>query len=148
MSPLLARYDNSHCTNNRSKPHCTNIGHSGRWIVIAFRAFLLVAWLVTAYLVFIATIELGVAGSLVWFTDFAQPWRFMFYTDFTFYLLFVGLWILYREESSVVAISCAVASAALGSIFTLGYLLVTTFRCKNDFHRFLLGHHADKLSRA
>ena len=116
--------------------------------MIAFRVFLLVAWVVTAYLVVIATIELGALASLVWFTDFAQPWRFMFYTDFTFYLLLVGLWILYREESPVVGISCAVMSAALGSIFTLGYLFVITFQVDNDFHKFLLGHRAYKPSPA
>jgi hypothetical protein len=115
-----------------------------RSIVIALRAFLLTAWLITAYLVVAAAAELGFSGSLIWFTDFAHAWRLMFYTDFTFYLLLAALWILYREDSPAIGISCAILSAALGSIFTLAYLFITTFRARGDIHAFLMGARASK----
>jgi hypothetical protein len=110
--------------------------------MIALRAFLLIAWLGVAYLVLAAAAQLGFRGSMIWFTDFAHPWRLMFYMDFSLFLLLAALWILYRERSPVVGIACAVLAAALGSIFALAYLFVTTFRSNGDVRVFLLGHRA------
>jgi hypothetical protein len=56
----------------------------------------------------------------------------------------VGAWILYREESPIVGILCAALATALGSVFSMAYLLVTTYRAKGDMRTLLLGDNATK----
>lgn len=112
--------------------------------MLALRAFLLTAWLITVYLTVAATAEVGIGAGFVWFFDFSQPWRAMFQADFSIYLILVGAWILYREESPLVGIVCAVLATTLGSIFSMAYLLVATFRANGDMVALLLGHRALK----
>ena len=110
----------------------------------ALRAFALTAWLVSAYHIVIATAELGFGAGFIWFFDFSQPWRAMFQVDFSAYLILVGAWILYREEGPLTGIVCAVLATTLGSIFSMAYLFVTTYRAHGDIRVLLLGPHAAK----
>jgi hypothetical protein len=110
----------------------------------ALRAFLLTAWLVSTYLIAVAIAQVGLGAGFVWFFDFSEPWRAMFQADFSIYLILVGAWILYREESPLTGILCAVLATALGSIFSMAYLFVTTYRAGGDMRALLLGRNAMK----
>jgi hypothetical protein len=110
----------------------------------ALRAFFLIAWLVSAYLIVVAAAELGLGAGFIWFFDFSQPWRAMFQADFSIYLILVGAWILYREESPLVGIVCAVLATTLGRIVAMVYLFVPTYRAGGDLRTFVLGADASR----
>jgi hypothetical protein len=104
------------------------------------RGYLVVAWVLLAAITAHAVMTLGAAGGNVFFTDFSQPWRAQFYTDFTLHVLPIAAWMIWREQSKVVGILCAVGAAA-GGLFTLLYLLVATYRARGDVRALLLGRH-------
>lgn len=106
-----------------------------------FRGALAMAWLLTWALMARATLEQGTAESLVFFADFAQPWRGMLNTDFLLHMWLVAAWIAYRERSLLVGIPCALFASMGGMPFTAMYLLVTTYRENGDMRRLLLGRH-------
>ena len=110
----------------------------------ALRLFFLTAWLVSTYLIVDATLRVGFGAGFIWFFDFGEPWRAMFQADFAIYLITLGAWILYREEKPLVGIVCAVFATTLGSVFSMAYLLVTTYRAGGDMRAFLLGRNALK----
>jgi hypothetical protein len=106
------------------------------------RIFLAVAWLVIAYVTVRAVSQLGVAGGNIFFSDFSQPWRAQFNTDFGFHLLLMAGWIFYREKSTVAGVLCGMGAIFLGGFFSMAYILVATIRAKGHARVLLLGNHA------
>lgn len=106
------------------------------------RIFLAAAWLAIAYVTIRAVSELGVTGGNIFFSDFSQPWRAQFNTDFGVHLLLVGGWIFYREKSPVAGGLCGIGAIFLGGFFSMAYILVATIRAKGDARVILLGNNA------
>ncbi|MDX6259520.1 MAG: hypothetical protein QOH84_1208 [Kribbellaceae bacterium] len=104
----------------------------------AFRTALVVAWLVIGGVTVNAISTLGVAGGKLFITDFAHPWRAQFNGDFSVYLLLMMGWIAYRERKPLRAVVLALP-VVLGSLYTLPYIFVATFRANGRFDVLLLG---------
>lgn len=110
------------------------------------RIFLAVGWIVMLVVTARATALLGLDGATIFFSDFAQPWRAQFNTDFSLHLLLFAAWVLYREPRWYIGALCVLGTLN-GGIFTLAYLLVATFRARGDMHVLLLGRHAPAFHR-
>lgn len=106
-----------------------------------FRTALGIVWLVLMVISVRAVQQLGLDGMNIFISDFSQPWRAQFYTDFSIHLVLIVLWIIYREPNRWVGIVCAALAGMLGSVFTLAYLFIATFRSDGDFRKLLLGRH-------
>jgi len=105
------------------------------------RGYLVLGWLLLAGITAWALATLGADGGKVFFSDFAHPWRASFYTDFLLHVIPVAAWVYWRERSRAVGLLCALGTV-MGGLFTLGYLLVATYRAEGDVRRLLLGQHA------
>ena len=105
-----------------------------------FRVLLCIGWaiLLVVSVYAVRSMGLGAAGT-VFMADFAHPWRAQFNTDFTLHLLLVASWMIYRAQSWVLGVICAVLAINLGGVFTLAYLLVASFQAKGDLRKLLLG---------
>jgi hypothetical protein len=106
------------------------------------KIFLAAAWLVTAFVTARAVSQLGVGAIAIFFSDFSQPWRAQFNTDFTFHLLLIGGWVLYREESRRTGILCGIGVILVGGLFSMAYLFIAIIRAKGDVRVLLLGNNA------
>lgn len=98
-------------------------------------------WGVLTSVTVYAFLSLGGEGGMVFFTDFAHPWRAQFNTDFLMHIFLFSVWVFYREQSKVVGLVAALLSL-LGGLFTLLYLGFAMQRAKGDVRKFLLGCHA------
>jgi hypothetical protein len=105
------------------------------------QVYLVTAWLLLVGVTAHAVMSLGLDGGNIFLTDFAQPWRAQFNTDFTLHVLPIAAWIIWREPSKIVGLLCAVGAIA-GGVFTLPYLLIATIRARGDLRRLLLGKHS------
>lgn len=107
----------------------------------AFKLVVVLLWAamiaVTAY----AVHALGSDGGMVFFDDFAHPWRAQFNTDFLIHLLLFAGWVFWRERSRAAGAVCALL-CLMGGLFTLPYLLWSLHRANGDFKALLLGAHA------
>jgi hypothetical protein len=103
-----------------------------------FRTALVVAWLAIVAVTVNAISSLGLADGKLFITDFAHPWRAQFNGDFSLHLLLMMAWIAYRERKPVRAVALALP-VVLGSLYTLPYIFVATFRAKGRFDVLLLG---------
>jgi hypothetical protein len=106
----------------------------------ALQAYLIAGWLLLFALTVRAVMALGLAGGEVFLSDFAQPWRAQFNTDFTLYALPITAWVFWREASWLTGLLCALGTLA-GGVFTLRYLLVASVRARGDLRCLLLGRH-------
>lgn len=107
------------------------------------RAILIVGWVLVMWVSIHAVQAMGASASGdIFMRDFSHPWRAQFNTDFSFHLLLMALWILYREKRLIRGIPFAVLSILVGGAFSLAYILVATFAAKGDFRRLLLGDRA------
>ena len=104
------------------------------------RMFLVVAWLVIAYVTVRAVSQLGLAGGNIFFSDFNQPWRAQFNTDFGFHLLLMAGWIFYREKSPLAGALCGIGAVLLGGFFSMAYILIATIRAHGDMRVLLTGN--------
>ncbi|MET9270628.1 hypothetical protein [Kribbella sp. NPDC003557] len=93
----------------------------------AFRTALVLAWLAVVAVTVNAIATQGLSGGSVFFTDFTHPWRAQINGDFSVHLLLVMAWIVYREGLSLRGVLLAVP-VGLGSVYTLPYIFVATFR--------------------
>jgi hypothetical protein len=111
------------------------------------RAILIVGWLLVLWITMHAIQAMGASASGdIFMRDFGHPWRAQFNTDFSFHLLLMALWILYREKSLIRGIPFAVLSIVGGGAFSLAYILVATFVAKGDIRRLLLGDCANEVN--
>ena len=110
--------------------------------MIVLRVFLVAAWVLLAFVTWRALALLGSDGSHIILSDFAQPWRAQYYTDFIVHVLLVAGWVFWRESSKAVGTACALACIGGGALITFLYILIATFRAGGDARRLLLGAHA------
>ena len=110
-------------------------------MMLAFRAALVIAWVAIMAVTVNALTTLGLAGGRVFFTDFSQAWRAQINGDFGLHLVLVIGWIVYRERRLGRGLLLGVP-ALLGSVYTLPYILVATFRANGRFDVLLLGDRA------
>lgn len=106
------------------------------------RIVLVAAWVLLAYVTWHAIATLGSDGSYILFSDFAQPWRAQYYTDFILHVLLVSSWVFWREPSKAVGAACALACISGGALITLIYVFIGTYRAGGDARKLLLGKHA------
>jgi hypothetical protein len=107
------------------------------------KAYLIICWLVVAYVTVWAVREMGAgAAGEVFLRDLSHPWRAQFNSDFFFHLLLIAGWVWYREPHPVARPLCALGSIFGGSLFSFAYILVATLRAGGDPRRLLLGRHA------
>ena len=81
------------------------------------KIFLATAWLVIAFITARAAARLGVGAIAIFFSDFSQPWRAQFNTDFTFHLLLIAGWVLYREKSRRTGVLCGIGVILVAAFF-------------------------------
>lgn len=105
------------------------------------RLLLIVAWAALAFITWRAIDLLGAEGSNIFVSDFAQPWRAQFYTDFAIHVTLVAAWIIWREPSKIIGILCALGCFVGGALVTLLYVLIATYRAGGDSRKLLLGKH-------
>ena len=111
------------------------------WTIL--RAALGVAWV----LLLLVTIHASrIGGANGWIGAFAQglrePWPAQFDTDFTIHLCLMAAWLGVRARTPAWGVLWAVLALAGGSLFSLLYLFVLSFRVQGDWRRFLLGRFA------
>ncbi|HSB95443.1 MAG TPA: hypothetical protein VLC91_03290 [Spongiibacteraceae bacterium] len=109
-----------------------------------FRVVLIVVWAILAFITWRAITLLGSDGSYILISDFSQPWRAQYYSDFIIHVLLIAGWVLWREPSKIVGLLCALACIAGGSLFSLLYLFVTSYRAGGDARVLLLGKHLSR----
>jgi hypothetical protein len=107
--------------------------------MLAFRTLLVSMWLVVAAITVWALLERGPLAAVSTFVrDLSHPWRAQYYSDFSAHLILLAAWILYREPSRGVGMLFALATLALGALFTLPYILVASLKAR-DAQGLLLG---------
>lgn len=106
--------------------------------MLAFRSALVVAWLAIMAVTVNAITTLGISGLGLFVTDFSHPWRAQFNADFSVHLLLVMAWIVYREGRLWRGLLLALP-VVLGSVYTLPYIFVATFRSRGRFAPLLRG---------
>ena len=108
--------------------------------IVALRLFLVLGWIAVALVTAHAMAAMGVGGFVeTVLEDVRHPWRVQLYVDFELHLLLFAGWIAWRERPLPLGLACALATLALGALFSLLYLLFATVRAEGDPRRLLLG---------
>jgi len=108
--------------------------------MIAFRAFLVVVFLVIAGYTLAVVANHGLNLLAVFFGDItAMRWPGQFNLDFMCMLLLAGLWVGWRHRFSVAGMVLGLLAVFGGALFLSAYLLVESFRAKGDVRTLLLG---------
>lgn len=108
--------------------------------MLAFRAFLVVLWLVLVgyTAVVIGNHGWGLLG--VFFGDMlAMGWPGQFNLDFMMMLMLSALWVAWRHRFSGVGLLLGAAALFGGALFLTAYLLVVSLRARGDVREMLLG---------
>ena len=113
----------------------------------ALQMLFVAIWVALVGVTWRAIAELGLGGGNVFLSDLSHPWRAQFNIDFLLHLLLFAVWVVWRENSKLLGIVCAVL-CVFGGMFTFPYLLVAALRSRGDFRALLLGAHARKLPTA
>ena len=97
-------------------------------MITFLKVFLTVIWFGMIYVVISTSLE----SSLFKEWDYlgAIPWMRATLWDFYANILVIYLWVLYREKSVVIKIVWALLFFSLGSIGSIGYLLIQLFKLK------------------
>jgi hypothetical protein len=97
-------------------------------MVSFLKIFLIVVWLFMVYMVVSTSLE----SSLFKEWDYLAgiPWMRATLWDFYANILVIYLWVLYREKSIASKILWLILFVALGSIGSIGYLLIQLFGVK------------------
>ena len=92
------------------------------------KVFLSAVWLFMVFIVVSTSLE----SSLFKEWDFlgSIPWMRATLWDFYANVLVIYLWVLYREQNLAIKILWAILFFTLGSIGTIGYLLIQLFALK------------------
>lgn len=96
------------------------------------------AWLAIVAATVNAVTTLGISDGKVFVTDFSHPWRAQINGDFSLHLLLVMAWITYRERQLWRGLLLALP-VVLGSVYTLPYVFIATFRSDGRFGTLLTG---------
>ena len=97
--------------------------------VTFLKIFLSIVWLWMVYIVITTSLE----SSLFKEWDFlgAIPWMRATLWDFYANVLVIYLWVLYREKNIAIKVLWLILFFCLGSIGTIGYVLIELFRLKD-----------------
>jgi hypothetical protein len=106
--------------------------------MLIFRSALVIAWLAIMAVTVNAITTLGLPAGKLFLTDFTNPWRAQINGDFSLHLLLIMGWIAYRERKPWQKVLLALP-ALLGSVYTLPYIFIATFRSDGRFDILLLG---------
>lgn len=106
----------------------------------AFRMLLVVLWLVMAGVTAVVIVNHGANLFPVFFGDIADlSWRGQFNVDFSCYLIFSTLWLMWRHEFSPAGLALGVVGFFGGAFFLTAYLLVVSFSVNGDMAALFLG---------
>ncbi|CAN5347981.1 hypothetical protein BH09BAC3_BH09BAC3_08410 [soil metagenome] len=99
-------------------------------MVSFLKVFLSIVWLFMVYVVVSTSLE----SSLFKEWDYlgSIPWMRATLWDFYANILVIYLWVLFREQSVAKKILWAVLFFTLGSIGSIGYVLIQLFSLKNN----------------
>ncbi len=109
-------------------------------IVKALKVLVVLLWISLVGITWRALHELGSDGGMVFLSDFLQPWRAQFNTDFSIHLLLFAIWVFWREKSKALGAVFALL-CLMGGLFTLLYLLIAMHRAQGNVKSLLLGAH-------
>ena len=112
----------------------------------AFRAFLLVFFLLIAGYTFIVGFNHGWDLLSVFLTDLTSlTWPGQFDLDFWGYLLLSGLWVAWRHRFSPRGLALGGLASVAGTLFFMPYLIWLTLETKGDMAKLLMGERAREL---
>ncbi|NGY07059.1 DUF1475 family protein [Solimonas terrae] len=107
--------------------------------MLMFRICITLAWLSVITVSVHAVETMGLApGGIVFFQDFAHPWRAQYNADFSMHLLLMAAWIAYRENR-LLGIPLGLFAIMFGGAYSLAYIFIATFKAEGRFDRLLLG---------
>jgi hypothetical protein len=108
--------------------------------VNAFRALLVVLWLIIAGYTAIVISNHGIGLLGVFFGDMAaMGWPGQFNLDFMSLLTLSGLWVAWRHRFSGPGLALGALAFVGGGLFLAAYLLVVSFQAGGDINEVLLG---------
>ncbi len=106
----------------------------------AFRALLVVLWLIIAGYTAIVISNHGIGLLGVFFGDMAaMGWPGQFNLDFMSLLTLSGLWVAWRHRFSGPGLALGALAFVGGGLFLAAYLLVVSFQARGDINEVLLG---------
>lgn len=106
----------------------------------AFRALLVVLWLIIAGYTAIVISNHGLGLLQVFFGDMAaMGWPGQFNLDFMSLLTLSGLWVAWRHRFSGPGLALGALAFVGGGLFLAAYLLVVSFQARGDINEVLLG---------
>lgn len=106
----------------------------------AFRALLVVLWLIIAGYTAIVISNHGIGLLGVFFGDMAaMGWPGQFNLDFMSLLTLSGLWVAWRHRFSGPGLALGALAFVGGVLFLAAYLLVVSFQARGDVNEVLLG---------
>jgi hypothetical protein len=113
--------------------------------VSAFRALLLVLWVVIAGYTAVVAANHGTGLYSAFFGDIAKmEWPGQFNLDFMCLLMLSGLWVAWRHRFSTAGLALGVLALFGGALFLTAYLIAISLQTGGDVKELLLG----KLSEA
>ena len=108
--------------------------------MLAFRAFLVVSWLVLAGYTAVVIGSHGWGLLSVFFGDMlAMGWPGQFNLDFMMMLTLSALWVAWRHRFSGVGLLLGLAALFGGALFLTTYLLVISVTARGDVTQMLVG---------
>ena len=106
----------------------------------AFRALLIVLWVIIAGYTANVAANHGMGLLQVFFGDIAaMGWPGQFNLDFMCMLTLSGLWVAWRHDFSGSGIALGLLAFFFGAFFLTAYLLFVSFSAKGDMKEMLLG---------
>jgi hypothetical protein len=106
----------------------------------AFRALLIVLWLIIAAYTAVVVSSHGLGLLPIFFGDMAtMAWPGQFNLDFLCMLTLSGLWVSWRHHFSVPGLVLGLLALFGGAFFLTAYLLIASVQAKGDMREILLG---------
>ena len=105
-----------------------------------------VAWLAIAVVTVRAYASGGGDAGGAFMDQFRHPWSAQFSADLVAHALLAASWMIFRARSWALGLLWAVLAVALGSLFTLAYVLILFLQARGDVRTVLLGRHASPAS--
>ena len=106
----------------------------------AFRAFLIVLWVIIVGYTAIVISNHGIGLLSIFFGDMkTMAWPGQFNLDFTFMLMFSSLWVSWRHHFSIGGLALGLLALFFGSMFLATYLFVLSWQTQGDMKEILLG---------
>jgi hypothetical protein len=106
----------------------------------AFRALLIVLWVIIAGYTAVVAANHGMDLLPVFFGDMTKlEWPGQFNLDFMSMLTLSGLWVAWRHRFSAAGLALGLLALFGGAFFLTAYLLVVSVQAKGDVKELLLG---------